>query len=95
MMGIYRKKPEHVRAWRWEGKSLNDVREFGQKTGIKDLGIRIKPGGAFLSISVNSAELLVQKGDYLVQGECGGLCAVPCSIFAADYEQVRGDDDGT
>lgn len=91
MMGLYRKKPVEVEAFRWEGARTAVPRWFND--AVNEGKARANPNTNLNEmqavISTLEGDMIANVGDYIIKGVKGELYPCKPDIFKATYEEVR------
>jgi len=89
-MGLYRKKPVAIEAFRWTGgpDQTEDPEWIVEK--IKDKMVWFAPLGAAMYIETLEGVMTARPGDYIIKGVKGEIYPCKADIFEATYEEVKG-----
>ncbi len=94
-MPKYRRKPEIVEAFRWNGHYENDTPLWVREAYLREevFQTRIKgPAGLYsLSIITSTGKIEVDPGDWIIKGGDGETYVRKPDIFELTYEPVEGE----
>lgn len=83
-MEKYRKKPVVIEAEQWNGRTLQDAREFASRNGIPEWGY----GSRGFVIVTLEGEMAASRGDFIIKGVSGEFYPCKPDIFEKTYERV-------
>lgn len=83
-MSKFRKKPVVIDAVRWTGDNPAEIEQFCPVCRISE--------GTNVLIPTLEGRIYGSKGDWIIKGVAGEFYPCKPDIFAATYEEVKGDD---
>ena len=93
MIKQYRKKPVVVTAIQWDGKNLEEIKDFvgdSLNYSILDTAWEVGKGIPYVYMAIKTLEgsMEVSKGDYVIKGVKGEFYPCKPDIFERTYEEV-------
>lgn len=90
----YRRKPNEVYAWQWNGGGIKEIRKFRKMTGLNKCSIGSRRGmSGVVFVDFHGVHDVLERGDYLVFGMslCGNIGYVKMSekAFLSEFESVK------
>lgn len=91
----YRRKPNEVHAWQWNGGGIKKMREFQKMTGLKKCSIGSRKGlSGIVFVDFHGVHDVLERGDYLVFGVSLrgqiGYVKMREEAFLSEFESVEG-----
>lgn len=83
-MPIFRKKPVHIEAWRWDGHSTAPERP----DWLRGSNVRADHNEQALYINTLEGTMMATMGDWIIRGVKGEIYPCKPDIFAATYDEV-------
>jgi len=87
-MPKYRKKPVVIEAWQWNGKTLEDARDFCRNNGLPDFPLGSNGEKTGLVIDTLEGRHIASPGDFIIKGVAGEYYPCKPGIFYKTYELV-------
>ena len=90
----YRKKPVIIKAIRWTGINLEEVKEFVGESliyDIQDAAWQCGNGIPSVDMKIKTLEgdMVITKGDYIIKGVNGEFYPCKPDIFEKTYEIIK------
>lgn len=82
----FRKKPVVIEAVQWNGKNINEIKEF-TKSSLRNKS-KFKFLDHYLIINTLEGDMRVDVGDYIIKGVHGEFYPCKPDIFKKTYEPV-------
>ena len=94
----YRKKPVVIEAVQWDGRNLEEIKEFVGDSliyEIFDAAWRVGKGAprVYMEIKTLEGTHICSEGDYIIKGVQGEFYPCKPDIFEQTYEQVGEQND--
>ena len=93
-MNKYRKKPVIIKAIRWTGINLEEIKEFVGESliyDIQDSAWQCGKGIPSVDMKIKTLEgdMVITKGDYIIKGVNGEFYPCKPDIFEKTYEIIK------
>ena len=98
----YRKKPVVIEAVQWDGRNLEEIKEFVGDSLIYEIfdttwegrwGVPTTTPTIYMGIKTLEGTHVCSEGDYIIKGVQGEFYPCKPDIFEQTYEQVGKQDD--
>ena len=97
MANRYRTKPCEIEATQWNGKNLEEIKDFVGNSliyNICDTAWEVRKGRPFVSMKIKTLEgdMEATIGDYIIKGLRGEFYPCKPDIFEKKYEIIKRKD---